>query len=179
MGFKWILIGLIFLLPIDIFGLDVLPDFLGFAFIIYGLYIIRRFNFKFILAMIPAVILLLSATFIFIDSILTLLNIKFSVFTLIMTSNIIFIFLTQYYNIIYSIFALLLFYGISENAAKFGYNRLAERSKNLCILILFYTIITSIPAIRVLPLIIYSILIYIIMIFELFVIIDARQTLEQ
>lgn len=178
MGFKWILIGLIFLLPIDIFGLDVLPDFLGFAFIIYGLYIIRRFNFKFKLAIIPAVILLLSATIIFIDSILILLNINVSVFTLVMTSNIVFIFLIQYYNIIYSIFALLLFYGISENATKFGYNGLAERSKNLCFLIIFYTIITSIPAIMVLPPIIYSILIYIIMIFELFVIIDARQTLE-
>ncbi|QVK18590.1 hypothetical protein KHQ81_02415 [Mycoplasmatota bacterium] len=181
MEFKWILIGLIFLLPINIFGLDILPDFLGYAFIIYGLYLIRQFNFKFKLAMIPVFILLLFSSFLFIDSIFYLIN-KDSILIHILTSNfnyILFLLPFKDYSIIYSIFALLLYYGIHENASKFGYNGLAERSKNLCFLILFYTIITSVPAIMVLPTIIYSILIYIITIYELFVIIDARQTLEQ
>lgn len=182
MGFKWILIGLIFLLPIYISGFDILPDFLGYAFIVYGLYLIRKYNVKFILAIIPTFILLLFHTIYFVDYSLVLLNINFSLFSLILPHNInisfLYLFLIKEYSIIYSIFALLLYYGIHENAAKFDYNGLATRSKNLCFLILFYTIITSIPAIMVLPQKIYSLLIYIISVFELFVIIDTRQTLE-
>lgn len=182
MGFKWILIGLIFLLPIYFSTYDILPDFLGYAFIIYGLYIIRRFNVKFRIALIPAVLLLLVSFMLFIDSILSIFEMNFSLITLLFIENIgsyfTIFFLIKDYSILYLIFALLLYYGISENAAKFGCNGLAERSKNLCFLILFYTLITSIPIIMVLPPIIYHILIYIITIFEFFVVIDARQALE-
>ncbi len=179
MGFKWILIGFIFLLPIDINGYDLLPDFLGYGFIAYGLYIIRKFNFKFKLAQIPLAYLFFYSIFYFILEFSSLFRFSLPLPFIQMLYQIDFSRLgLTLMNIFYLLFTVLIFYGVSENASKYGFNGLAERAKNLCILLIFYTVIISIPMIAVLPSIIYTILIYIIQIFELFVIIDARQNLE-
>lgn len=172
----WIIIGLIILIPIS--KIDVIPNFLGFVAIFYGLYQIRKRFKYFILTLFPLFLL-------FIYSLLTFTNNMFYIFNY--DNNFIAKFFENdnldllfrlfegRYSIMYGIFALFFYMGIEKQASSIGYKPLAKQAKNLLFLILFFLAITTIPYIKVLPSTIYQVLTHIIIVLEIIVVFTANR----
>jgi len=179
MIFLWIIIGLIILIPIT--DINIIPNFLGYSAIIFGLTQIRKISSKFTIAIIPLILLLIYSLLIFTGNIMYLLDIKDNFIISIFENkslSIIFKLFEGRYSLIYGVFALLFYIGIEEKARSIGYNALSKQARNLLFLILFFLAITTIPYIKVLPPIFYQVLTYIITFFELIIVYTTSKTLK-
>lgn len=175
----WIIIGLIILIPIP--NINIIPNFLGYLAMVYGLMQIKHLHNRFTLSIYPLALHFIYSFLTFIDNILYLLKIDKNIITTLYQNKFLEIFLNSFngrYSIIYAIFALFFYIGLQETANRLNYHSLAKQASNLLFLILFFLGITIIPYIRVLPNTIYYIITYVIIIFEIIVVFTANKIIR-
>ncbi|MDF2698678.1 MAG: hypothetical protein K0Q49_234, partial [Haloplasmataceae bacterium] len=168
-------------------NVDILPDILGYILIFQGLSYVSNYHPKFNYA---RIVVLFISLFSFIELIPFIrvvfdINLPFLTYIYILYSN---IYLVKIILII--LYNYLLFTGIRDNAAKFGYNGLSKNSHKLWILMLFYCLVANlyyIPFINVIAFVLneynlYNIIVnvfaFIVLFFHLLVLPSASNDLE-